>query len=84
MYRTVLSAVTTLMVAMLVTVANTGSAHAGPVFVTRAGAAFDLGGQPFRFGGTNNYYLHYKSQAMVDDVFSDGGCSAGTDLWTPR
>lgn len=109
MYRTVLSAITTLMVAMLVTVANTGSAHAGPVFVTRDGAAFDLGGQPFRFGGTNNYYLHYKSQAMVDDVFSDavamnlkvmrawsslecggdkpnseGGCSAGTDLWTQR
>jgi mannan endo-1,4-beta-mannosidase len=84
-------------------------ATAGPVFVTRAGAAFDLGGQPFRFGGTNNYYLHYKSQAMVDDVFadaaamnlkvirawsslecggdrpnSDGGCSAGADLWTQR
>jgi mannan endo-1,4-beta-mannosidase len=46
-------------------------ATAGPVFVTRNGAAFDLGGQPFRFGGTNNYYLHYKSQLMVDDVFGD-------------
>jgi mannan endo-1,4-beta-mannosidase len=46
-------------------------AHAGPVFVTANGAGFDLGGQPFRFGGTNNYYLHYKSQLMVDDVFSD-------------
>src|SRR5256714_3202231 len=46
-------------------------AVAGPVFVTRNGAGFDLGGQPFRYGGTNNYYLHYKSQLMVDDVFGD-------------
>ena len=46
-------------------------AQAGPVFVTRNGAAFDLGGQPFRFGGTNNYYMHYKPQAMVDDVLAD-------------
>ncbi|HET6213870.1 MAG TPA: cellulase family glycosylhydrolase, partial [Micromonosporaceae bacterium] len=46
-------------------------ASAGPVFVTRSGAGFDLGGQPYRFGGTNNYYLHYSSQLMVDDVFAD-------------
>lgn len=101
----------TLTAALVATVllALPAPAHAGPVFVTRNGAAFDLGGQPFRFGGTNNYYLHYKSQAMVDDVFADaaamnltvirawsslecggdrpnseGGCSAGTDLWTQR
>jgi mannan endo-1,4-beta-mannosidase len=102
-----LTLITTLVAAVLL--ALPAPAHAGPVFVTRDGAAFDLGGQPFRFGGTNNYYLHYKSQAMVDDVFadaaamnltvirawsslecggdkpnSDGGCSAGTDLWTQR
>ena len=46
-------------------------AQAGPVFVTRSGAGFDLGGQPYRFGGTNNYYLHYSSTLMVDDVFAD-------------
>jgi mannan endo-1,4-beta-mannosidase len=46
-------------------------AGAGPVFVTRNGAAFDLGGQPYRFGGTNDYYLHYASQLMVDDVLAD-------------
>ena len=46
-------------------------AQAGPVFVTRNGTSFDLAGQQFRFGGTNNYYLHYKSQLMVDDVFND-------------
>ncbi|HEV8559840.1 MAG TPA: cellulose binding domain-containing protein [Actinophytocola sp.] len=52
-------------------VAGAPQAAAGPVFVTRNGSSFDLGGQPFRWGGTNNYYLHYKSQLMVDDVFSD-------------
>ena len=55
----------------LLAVVGAPSAHAGPVFVTRSGAGFDLGGQPFRFGGANNYYLHYKSQLMVDDVFGD-------------
>ncbi|MFL6144592.1 MAG: cellulose binding domain-containing protein [Labedaea sp.] len=61
----------TVLVAALVSVTGAPQAAAGPVFVTRNGAAFDLGGQPFRYGGTNNYYLHYKSQLMVDDVFSD-------------
>jgi hypothetical protein len=46
-------AITALVAAMLVAVTFTGSAQAGPVFVTRNGAAFDLGGQPFRFTGTN-------------------------------
>ncbi len=59
------------LVASMILALPASPAHAGPVFVTRNGAAFDLGGQPFRFGGTNNYYLHYKAQAMVDDVFAD-------------
>jgi mannan endo-1,4-beta-mannosidase len=47
-------------------------ANAAPAgFVTRSGAGFVLDGKPFRYGGTNNYYLHYTSQLMVDDVFSD-------------
>lgn len=71
--RRVLAGVCTVVALVMAAVVATpaGEAHAGPVFVTRNGAGFDLGGQPFRFGGTNNYYLHYKSQAMVDDVFAD-------------
>ena len=61
----------TVLTAATIAVAGAPPAAAGPVFVTRNGSAFDLGGQPFRYGGTNNYYLHYKSQLMVDDVFSD-------------
>lgn len=37
-------------------------------FVTRNGAGFELNGEPFRFSGTNNYYLSYKSHPMIDDV----------------
>ncbi|WP_433379292.1 cellulase family glycosylhydrolase [Actinoplanes sp. CA-142083] len=43
----------------------------GAGFVTRSGSTLKLGGKPFRFGGTNNYYLFYKSRTMVDDVFAD-------------
>ena len=49
---------------------QTASAHGGPGrgFVRRMGPELWLDGRPFRFAGTNNYYLMYKSQAMVDDV----------------
>lgn len=41
-----------------------------PVVETdRPSAVFTLGGEPFCFAGTNNYYLIYKSRKMVDDVF---------------
>ncbi|HET9137976.1 cellulose binding domain-containing protein [Actinophytocola sp.] len=69
--RTWIGALVLTTVAAALPVLAASPAAAGPVFVTRNGAGFDLGGQPFRFGGTNNYYLHYKSQLMVDDVFSD-------------
>jgi mannan endo-1,4-beta-mannosidase len=40
-------------------------------FVTARGRQLVLGGRPFRFGGTNNYYLHYKSHYMIDSVLND-------------
>jgi mannan endo-1,4-beta-mannosidase len=37
-------------------------------FVKADGDGFTLNGSPFRFVGTNNYYLHYKTTSMIDDV----------------
>lgn len=42
----------------------------GNKFVKRDESELRLNGKPFRFGGANNYYLMYKSQAMVDDVLT--------------
>ncbi len=39
-------------------------------FVQRDGSKLVLGDKPFRFGGTNNYYLEYSSQLMVDDALT--------------
>ena len=52
-------------------------AHAVDGFVERTGNQFTLNGSPYYFGGTNNYYLTYKSNAMVDDVLED---AAAMDL----
>ena len=54
----------------------------GSGFVTRAGANLKLDGKPFRFAGTNNYYLMYKSPLMVDDVFADARAAGFTVLRT--
>jgi mannan endo-1,4-beta-mannosidase len=40
----------------------------GNDFVQRAGSQLVLHGKPFRFVGTNNYYLMYQSQKMTDAV----------------
>lgn len=40
-------------------------------FVRVRGREFTIGGNPFRFGGTNNYYLHEKSHYMIDSVLND-------------
>ena len=40
-------------------------------FVGRKGSDFTLGNKVFYFAGTNNYYLHYNSHFMIDDVLND-------------
>ncbi len=40
-------------------------------FVTAHGGRFYVHGKPWRFGGTNTYYLHYKSTFMIDDALGD-------------
>lgn len=40
-------------------------------FVTRQGDKLMLNGKEFRFSGTNNYYFHYRSNAMIDDVMDN-------------
>jgi mannan endo-1,4-beta-mannosidase len=76
-----------LLAAALVTVglaAGAQPAGAATNFVSRSGASFDLNGQQFRYGGSNNYYLHYSSQLMVNDVFDDAQTMGLTVLraWT--
>jgi len=55
------------------------SAPPGAGFVTRQGSDLRLNGTTFRFAGSNNYYLHYNSPAMVDDVLGDAA-SAGFNV----
>lgn len=43
----------------------------GRDWVEARGTQLFSGGQPFYFVGANNYYLFYKSQAMVDEVLED-------------
>ncbi|HDU5044751.1 TPA: cellulase family glycosylhydrolase [Klebsiella aerogenes] len=48
-------------------------------FVTQKGNQLQLDGESFRFMGTNNYYMHYKSNEAIDDVLdnaSDMGLKA--------
>jgi hypothetical protein len=60
------------LLAALAVIAPVAPATAAPSgFVTRQGTELKLDGKRFRFGGTNNYYLMYKSRLMVDDVFAD-------------
>jgi mannan endo-1,4-beta-mannosidase len=57
---------------MLATLFNLVTINAAPAgFVYASGADFMLDGKVFRFGGANNYYLHYKSTLMIDDVLND-------------
>jgi mannan endo-1,4-beta-mannosidase len=47
------------------------SAHGTGGFVQRIGTGLWLNGRPFKIAGSNNYYLEYKSNLMVDDVLND-------------
>ena len=40
-------------------------------FVTRSGTGLVLNGQTYKFSLANNYYLFYKSQTMIDEIFAD-------------
>src|SRR6266545_3440741 len=54
----------------------------GNDFVKQAGPELRLHGQLFRFAGTNNYYLMYKSKFMVDDVLNAAAANHFTVLRT--
>ena len=47
----------------------------GNQFVKQDGPVLRLNGAIFRFAGANNYYLMYKSKAMVDDVLETAAAS---------
>jgi mannan endo-1,4-beta-mannosidase len=51
-------------------------------FVTRSGNRLTLAGKPFRFAGTNNYYLHYQSATARDNVIDKAAASGFTVLRT--
>jgi mannan endo-1,4-beta-mannosidase len=40
-------------------------------FVTHQGDKLMLNGKEFRFSGSNNYYFHYRSNKMIDDVMDN-------------
>lgn len=40
-------------------------------FVIQSGDQLLLNNKPFRFAGTNNYYMHYRSHEMIDAVLDD-------------
>ena len=46
---------------------NLAQTAASP-FASAQNGHFVLNGEPLRFSGTNNYYLHYKSRAAINDV----------------
>lgn len=48
-------------------------------FVTAKAGKLWQGGKQYEFAGTNNYYLGYKSEAMVDAVLDDAA-EAGFDV----
>ncbi|MFD0594225.1 hypothetical protein ACFQZ4_18620 [Catellatospora coxensis] len=73
MNRRILAVAAGALILLLGTGSGTAAAaggHPDAGFVTRNGSDLKLNGKPFRFAGTNNYYLIYQSPTMVDDVFA--------------
>jgi mannan endo-1,4-beta-mannosidase len=58
----------TLAVASPAMATHPGTTHSDKPFVQRSGSQLRVDGKPFRFAGTNNYYLMYSSQKMTDAV----------------
>ena len=58
---------------------NTSTIKNGKDFVSTSGSNFVLGGENYRFAGTNCYYLIYQSEFMVDNVLSTAS-SNGFDV----
>ncbi|WP_155988014.1 cellulose binding domain-containing protein [Gorillibacterium massiliense] len=91
----VLSAVL-MLTGMFTVVPPVSTQAAGSAFVGVSGSKFVLNGSDFYFSGSNNYYFHYASQTMVDDVlnkavamnlkvmriwgFTDGTANAGVNM----
>ncbi|GAA0971401.1 cellulase family glycosylhydrolase [Acrocarpospora macrocephala] len=61
--------------AALIATPAASATHQNDGFVQRQGADLVLNGKKFHFSGTNNYYLHYKSRLMTDDVFTDAAAA---------
>lgn len=51
--------------------AKTAEATTSSGFVTAVDNYFELDGDPFYYVGSNNYYLNYTSDTMIDDVLED-------------
>jgi mannan endo-1,4-beta-mannosidase len=70
--------------AMLSTIAAAPAvaAPAANSFVTRTGDRLTLAGKPFRYAGTNNYYLHYQSATARNNVIDKAAASGLTVLRT--
>src|SRR5262245_56915645 len=66
-----------LIAAPLLFVATPAAAHS--TFVTRAGGQLVADGRPFRFAGTNNYYLHYQAATARNNVI-DKAAASGFDV----
>jgi mannan endo-1,4-beta-mannosidase len=68
-----------LIAASLAPLAAAPAAASGRAFVTRVGGQLVADGQPFRFAGTNNYYLHYQSATARNNVI-DKAAASGFDV----
>jgi mannan endo-1,4-beta-mannosidase len=53
-------------------------------FVAARNGRFEIAGAPFRYGGTNTYYLHYESEFMVRSALQHAADNGFTVLraWT--